>query len=164
MSSNWFTFLRLNVRERFFLDSREFLEHFAAKWLAFPHEEHVFPYAGHLSLLRSCLLPQYLHLALSWSFGSLLFSLSIFGFLELSFWLTAFTSCSVVWLGAMSFSCAVVASFTRQMSTHFDSVKPDSWSSFLRMPLSRTPQTIPLSRIRSSFKAPNSQVSVSAII
>ena len=119
------------------------------KWLAFPHEEHVFPYAGHLSLFRSCLLPQYLHSALSWSFGSLPFSLVVFGFLKLSFWLTAFASCSVVWLGAMSFSCAAVASFARQMSTHFDNVKPHSWSSFLRMPLSRTPQTI-LSRIRSS--------------
>lgn len=152
MSSSWFTFLRLNFWERFFLDSREFLEHFAAKWFAFPHEEHVFPYAGHLSRFRSCLLPQYLHSTLSWSFESLPFSLGVFGFLELSFWLTAFASCSVVWVGAMSFSCAAVASFARQMSTHFDSVKPDSCSSFLRMPFSRTPQTI-LSRIRSSFKA-----------
>ena len=31
-------------------DSWEVLKLFAAKWLGFPHKEHVFLYAGHLSL------------------------------------------------------------------------------------------------------------------
>ena len=84
-----------------------------------------------LSLFSLCLLPQYLHSTLSWSFESVPFSLGAFSFLELSFWLTAFASCLEVWLGAMYLSYAAVASFAWQMSTHFKSYNPDSWSSFL---------------------------------
>ena len=163
MSSSWCTFLRLGRWKRFFFEPLgEFLEKFAAKWFAFPYAEHVWPYAGHLSLSRSCFRPQNLHSAISWFLGPFPLSLGTFGFFQSSIWLTAFASSSLVWPGAMSFSFVVVASFARQMSTHFYSVKPDSWSNFLRMPLSRTPQTI-WSRRRSSFKVPNSQVLASVL-
>ena len=65
------------------------------------------------------------------------------------------------WLGAISLSCADVASAARHISTHFDRVRPDSCSNFLLTAFSRTPHTI-LSQIRWSFKVPNSQVSARA--
>ena len=112
-----------------------------AKWCIFMHEEHFLPNAGQSSFCSAWQRPQYMHA----------FSRTV---AELACCLTALTSCwsetSLLYLSALS--------WIWQSWTALWRVRSLSLSSCFRKASDDTPQTI-LSRMRESFKVPNSQVS-----
>ena len=135
-ASLWSTMLTFLFTQRCRVDLQTL-----ANWCISMHEEHLLPNAGQSSFCGAWHRPQYMH-ALSRTVA------------ELACCLTALTSCwpetSLLYLSALS--------WIWQSWTALWRVRSLSFSSCFRKASDDTPQTV-LSRMKESFKVPNSQVS-----